>query len=96
MWLNHFSMRAARPPAARMEAAHHHRTANLDARHDQLVDVELMVVLGICNRTLERLANGMRNPALAERQRRDGLARRLVTNEAGNQIQLAGADALDC
>ena len=50
--------------AARHEAAHHDRLAHLGMRHDQPVDVELVVVLGIGDRALQRLAS----PAWAMRR----------------------------
>jgi hypothetical protein len=78
--------------ATRMEAAHDDRAANLCARDDQLVDIELMVVLGIGDRRFQRLTHGLRDAALAEGQRGDRLAGRLVADQTRDQIQLTRAD----
>ena len=77
--------------AARMEAPHHDRAAHLGARHDQLVDVELVVVLGVGDGTLQRLPDLMRDPPLAERQSRDRPLRRQITDHRRDQIQLPRA-----
>ena len=78
--------------AARMEAAHHHRAPHLGARHHQPIDVELMVVLGVGDRALQRLLHLLRDAALGEGQRRHRLLRRLVADQPGHQVELARRD----
>ena len=79
--------------AARMEPPHHHRASDLGARHHQPIDVELMVVLGVGDRALQRLLHLLCDAALGERQRRDRLRRRLVADQPRHQVELARRDA---
>ena len=79
--------------ATGMEPAHHDRAADLGARHDQPVDVQRMVVLGVGDRAFQRLLHLVGDAALAEGQRRDRTAGRQVADHRGDQVQLARADA---
>jgi hypothetical protein len=54
--------------------------------------VERMVVLGVGNGALQRLLHLLRDPPLAERQRRHRPFRRQVADHARHQVQLARAD----
>ena len=77
--------------ATRMEAPHHDRAADLGARHDQPVDIELMIVLGVGDGAFQRLADLMRDAPLAERQRRDRPLRRQIADHRRHQIELPRA-----
>ena len=78
---------------ARLEAAHDDRAADLGARHHQPIDIELMVVLGIRDRALQRLAHVMRDALLAEGELCHRQRGRLVADHSRNQVQLARAHA---
>ena len=48
-----------------METLHHERLANEGLRHDKIVNIEIMVVFSIRNRTLQALTRSMRETAFA-------------------------------
>ena len=61
-----FSMRPARPRARGREALHHQRLADIGLGDDEIVDVELVIVLGVGDRALERLLHVARDALAGE------------------------------
>src|SRR3546814_2042024 len=80
---------AARP---RTEGTHPHALADEGLLHVEAVDIELVVVLGVGDRRLQRLLHGVGDPALGEGQRRDRLRRVEAADGRRHQVQLLRTD----
>ena len=76
-----------------MEALHHESPADRRLLDVESVDIELMIVLGICDRRLQHLSYLVRDAATREGQLGDCFRRILSTNHLCHQVQLPGAGA---
>ena len=76
-----------------METLHDDRLANIGFGDNQLVDVEVMVVLGVCNRGFERLLDGRCDTLAGEFQVSESALYLLAADQRGNQVELLRADA---
>src|SRR5262245_45263779 len=75
-----------------MEALEHHRLADAGLAHHQAVDVQLVVVLGVGDRRLQRLAHVFGNAPARKLQFVDRGGRRLAADLASHDVELARAD----
>src|SRR5882672_6684656 len=78
---------------AGLETLHDEALADRGFGHDQPVDVEIVVVLGIGDRRVERLLDVQRDALLREGELVDGQRRLLAANGGGHEVELARADA---
>src|SRR5580704_5658449 len=81
------------PPRAGAEALHHHVLADPRLGDDQIVDVEIVVVLGIGDRRFERLPDLGRDPLSREFEVGERGRDLLAADELGEKIELLRADA---
>ena len=90
---NAFSMRAARPRARGVNRFITSALPTVASATIQAVDVELVVVLGVGDRRLQRLAHVLRDPLPRELQLRQRPLAPLAADQLRHQVQLARADA---
>jgi hypothetical protein len=86
---NGFSMRPIAAAAARAPALHDQVLADPGLGHDQVVDVEPVIVLGVGDRALQRLLHLGRDAALGEGQIGQRLGDRFLADHRGDEVQLA-------
>jgi hypothetical protein len=79
--------------AAGMKALHDDGLTHISLGNNQRIDIEIVVVLGVCDRRFKRLLDG-RGDALARKLK---LGQRLVNllaaDESSDQVELLRADA---
>src|SRR4051794_30251094 len=89
-WFEYTSRTAT---AARSETLHHDAVADMRFGDDEIVDLEVMVVLGVGDRRFQTLLDVDRDPLARELQvgkRRRGLA---AADQLRHEVQLLRADA---
>src|SRR5258708_25542047 len=79
--------------APRLEALHDQALADGGFGHDQAVDVEIVVVLGVGDGRVQRLADVLGDALLGEGELVDGGRRLLAADRGGHEVELARADA---
>ena len=79
--------------ATSVEALHHDRLADIGLGDDQRINVEVVVVLGVCDCRFKGLANGTGNTLAREFQVRESAVNLLATDESGDEVELLRADA---
>src|SRR5271166_2768547 len=84
------SPHAAAP--ARLKALEHERLPDMRLRHDELVDIEVMVVLRIGNRRFQALAHIARHALAGKFKLRKRRCYLLAANELREKIELLRAD----
>src|SRR6266550_7220098 len=79
--------------AARLEALHHQALADRGLGHDQAIDVEIVVVLGVGDGRVQSLPDVLGDALLGEGELVDGRRRLLAADGGGHEVELAWADA---
>src|SRR5205814_6176791 len=74
-------------------AFHDQSLADRGFCHDQAVDVEIVVVLGVGDGRVQRLADVLGDALLGEGELVDGRGRLLAADGGGHEVELARADA---
>src|SRR4029079_10918537 len=75
-------------PSARRETLHGDRLAHRRFRHDERVDVQIVVVLGIGDRAGEHLARVLRHRPLAESEDVERVLGLLAADQGGDEVEL--------
>ncbi len=76
-----------------METLHGDRLTNIGFGDDQLIDVEVMVVLGVCDCRFQGLLDRAGDALAGEFEISESALDLLAADERGNQVELLGADA---
>src|SRR5438445_7163391 len=79
--------------AAGVEPLHHQALADRGLGHDQAIDVEIVVVLGVGDGRVQSLPDVLGDALLGEGELVDGRRRLLAADGGGHEVELARADA---
>ena len=79
--------------SARRKTLHHDAVADMGLGDDQIVDLEVVVVLGVRDRRFQALLDVDRDPLALELQVGERRRHLLAADQSGDEIQLLRADA---